>query len=184
VASLLFLNNRRKLVKRKEFKTLILSKRVGDSEECGEVQRTLSVLSDKGMSEYYDVSEPLPVLFSRPEPRVATRNPFTPMDGYSSSSTLFDDGLGYHHEEPIVTRGKSLTDQYTAAGTKLLSEDHIQAVPAIPSGLLPTRMSPVHVRLFSSETIHSLPLPPTQSAVSMIEANVAFPTSTADLKGS
>ncbi|XP_006454922.1 hypothetical protein AGABI2DRAFT_114692 [Agaricus bisporus var. bisporus H97] len=190
VAGLLILNNRRRLAKerKQEFKTLILSKHIEDSEiygSAGEVQRTMCVLSRKGLSGYYDASELLPISFSRPEPRLATRSPFVPMVSASSSSTIFDDGLGYYYgEEPTVMRGKSLTDQYTAAGKKPRSEDYSQPASVIPSGFLPVRMSPAYVRSHSPELIRSLPVPPVQNALSMTSNGDVYDFITAEVKRS
>ena len=171
LAGMLGYRTRRALARERsrESKSLILSQKDTGSEGYGtvsDIQRAMSVLSSRqGCSDYNRAKSILTFTVKR-EPRPMTRDPYFPKMTSTSSGSL------YSHHIPVLSysntgTGKSLTAQYTTAGTVPSSETMMfetlpfsASNPDIPPSLVPSRMLPLHIRSESPGDNHPLPAPP------------------------
>lgn len=169
LAGMLGYRTRRALAKERsrELKSLILSQKDTSGEGYGtvsDVQRAISVLSSRqGRNDHTGGAESIPTFAAKREPRPMTRDPYFPMMTSISLGSPYIPVLNYSN----TGKGKSLTAQYTTAGTVPCSESTISETlsfsasnPDIPPSLLPAQMLPLHIRPESPGGDHQLPVPP------------------------
>lgn len=194
LAGVLGYRTRRALAKERsrEFKSLILSQKDTNDEGYGtvsDIQRAMSVLSYRQGCSDHNRAGSVPTFTVKREPRPMTRDPYFPKMTSTSSGSLSS-----HHIPALsysnIGKGKSLTAQYTAAGTVPCSETTMFETlpfsvsnPDIPPSLVPSRMLPLHIRSESPGDNHPLPAPPPISCLSPSGSTNVYDAIAARLNG-